>query len=729
MRLVLVLWVLVTLVSCRRVQEEEVTVAPPPEPEPACHLYSKADSLYLAGNLSEAGARLLDILSREPDQLDPVLFRLMGIYHGSAREDRFVEVLDSLEVLGYGPLTGWKVSALDLAEEPESALLYVAGTDTVLSGWLRWRSDSTESHIPVAPNMTPGQVYAAALSAGERNPFRENIIAAASVAPLFPSVRRAVLRGVLFEADEEPGWSFRFLRSADTLPGAGLLLLQLEAEADSGDVIYWLEASLGNEEEALTAALELGERFPGQYTPRWRTADLLAERGFTDEALDYSSGGDTWHRTGAALSASYYDEDYLLLSLIADTLGSTAPDSLRARAAYFVAASTRARGGSGRDQYLAMLDFALQHPGHHQARRAAYDAGKYHDCEQEWREAARAYMASLRSSGTYGGDERAHWRGGFCLYMSGMFSKADSLWKEGCEGWPVGYWRDEMLYWRARLAGERGMTDLADSLRRVLADEHPWEFYGMLAANVTGDTSGIEFTVPGIDLQEDPLCSLAVSLTAEGYGTAAVEMLSRSAAGDTAHRAMALSLMGRHGDVLWLLRNLDMRLRDDFCEKLPDSLLCFYFPAPYSELAGSATDTLELDPSMLQGIMREESYFNRWVISSAGARGVVQLMPATAYDVARWFGLPFLEEEEFFDPSVSVPYGALYIDKQKRDFGRETPLFLAAYNAGPGNASRWVDMHGWNPADPPLYIEQITYRETRMYVKKVLRSAWIYERR
>jgi soluble lytic murein transglycosylase len=126
--------------------------------------------------------------------------------------------------------------------------------------------------------------------------------------------------------------------------------------------------------------------------------------------------------------------------------------------------------------------------------------------------------------------------------------------------------------------------------------------------------------------------------------------------------------------------------------------------------------------------MREESYFNRWVISSAGARGLIQLMPGTAFDVARWNGLPFLEEEEFFMPDNSVLYGALYINRQWRSYQGEPALFLAAYNAGPGNASRWVDMHGWDPADPELYIEQITYRETRIYVKKVLRSSWIYER-
>ncbi|HRW77446.1 MAG TPA: transglycosylase SLT domain-containing protein, partial [Candidatus Sabulitectum sp.] len=106
---------------------------------------------------------------------------------------------------------------------------------------------------------------------------------------------------------------------------------------------------------------------------------------------------------------------------------------------------------------------------------------------------------------------------------------------------------------------------------------------------------------------------------------------------------------------------------------------------------------------------------------------LIQLMPATASDVARWNGLPRLTPEEFFIPEHSVLYGSLYINSQARRY-QHPAVFLAAYNAGPGNASRWIEMHGFDPDDQELYIEQITYRETRLYAKKVQRSAWIYGR-
>jgi soluble lytic murein transglycosylase len=150
---------------------------------------------------------------------------------------------------------------------------------------------------------------------------------------------------------------------------------------------------------------------------------------------------------------------------------------------------------------------------------------------------------------------------------------------------------------------------------------------------------------------------------------------------------------------------------------------------PYRELILTESADLEVPASALTGVIREESYFNRFVTSVAGARGLIQLMPGTAFDVARWYGLPQLTGEQFHDPYSSVRYGMIYIDRQYRSFGGEYPLFLAAYNAGPGNASRWRDGHGYTSSDPELFIEQITYRETRIYVKKVLRSNWLYDGR
>ena len=107
----------------------------------------------------------------------------------------------------------------------------------------------------------------------------------------------------------------------------------------------------------------------------------------------------------------------------------------------------------------------------------------------------------------------------------------------------------------------------------------------------------------------------------------------------------------------------------------------------------------------------------------------MQLMPGTARDTARQIKLRRPTPSDLLRPETNIRLGTAYLREVLGQLNDHPVLATAAYNAGPGNATRWVGMHGWNPADPEMYIEQITYRETRIYVKKVLRSAWIYERR
>jgi len=727
-RLTIASILLISVLSCSRIHDEGIPLQDQPA-ESSTDVFSKVDSLYLAGRFDQVRDSLLTILDADSLLKNEVLFRLLGLHHGRAMEVDFVSLLDSLELEGFGPLAGWKVSALDLAGSPEMAAAYVPSDQTVLSKWLLWKVDSIPLvwDVPSGPDPRHAYVIAHTAVPGSLSPAGLRYIA--EYESVFPSVRSVLLRELETAFDSSGAGMIELVDSIERTLRSEILLLRMKAAADSGSAEYWKDALHHGGEACSIAAAEILQRYPDEYTPCWEVVDSLAGNGETELALEYSGRGDGWHRIGADMAFLFESERYNDLLQLTGGISSEAPDSLRARAALFRAHALKGSGERGSVYYPAYLEFAGRYPLHSQAREAAYNAGKYYDCEQDWSSAAQAYLTSLGTIGSYGGDERAHWRGGFCLYLSGRMIEADSLWASACEKWPSGYWRDEMLFWRARLADDVGREFLRDSLLQAAADEHPWEFYGMLASRRLGLSNSAGFAVPRISLMENEICSLAVELTASGFGVPAVELLSSGSAGSEEVRAAALSIMGRHGSVLRMLRSLDIELREETDGMLPDSLLCFYFPSPYRDLALASTDSLALEADVLQGIMREESYFDRWVVSRAGARGVVQLMPGTAHDVARWYDLPYLEDDDFFDPFASVPYGALYIDRQQSSFSGEIPLFLAAYNAGPGNATRWVGMHGWNAADPEMYIEQITYRETRLYVKKVLRSAWIYERR
>ena len=98
----------------------------------------------------------------------------------------------------------------------------------------------------------------------------------------------------------------------------------------------------------------------------------------------------------------------------------------------------------------------------------------------------------------------------------------------------------------------------------------------------------------------------------DGYGTMASSMLYTTDACDPGLRAAALSLMGEHRESLSLLRRYDRELRSAGVGMLPDSLLCYYFPAPYIELTESTVSSMNIDAYIITGLMRQESYFNRF---------------------------------------------------------------------------------------------------------------------
>ncbi|WP_229678155.1 lytic transglycosylase domain-containing protein [Caldovatus sediminis] len=142
-------------------------------------------------------------------------------------------------------------------------------------------------------------------------------------------------------------------------------------------------------------------------------------------------------------------------------------------------------------------------------------------------------------------------------------------------------------------------------------------------------------------------------------------------------------------------------------------------------------DGFRIDPALLYAIARQESNFNPRAVSPAGARGLMQIMPATASYVARD---PSLRNgngaQRLHDPGLSLELGQRYLLYLARHetVGDDLIRLLAAYNAGPGNLSRWLPSNGHRD-DPFLFIESLPVPETRVYVRRVLAHSWIYASR
>ena len=129
------------------------------------------------------------------------------------------------------------------------------------------------------------------------------------------------------------------------------------------------------------------------------------------------------------------------------------------------------------------------------------------------------------------------------------------------------------------------------------------------------------------------------------------------------------------------------------------------------------------------GITRQESSFDRAAMSHVGARGLMQLMPATAREQAGKLGLPYDLGRLTSDPAYNVMLGSDYFQRLLDQWGGSAPLAIASYNAGAGNVRKWVRANGdpRSGADVVRWIEDIPFSETRNYVQRVLENAVVYD--
>ena len=148
------------------------------------------------------------------------------------------------------------------------------------------------------------------------------------------------------------------------------------------------------------------------------------------------------------------------------------------------------------------------------------------------------------------------------------------------------------------------------------------------------------------------------------------------------------------------------------------------YPLHFSSIIKSNASKNSIDPLLVQALTREESYFNPQAVSCSNAKGLMQLMPATASSVAKWEKLPSFSQLDLFKPEVNIRLGSRYLGYTHKSFNGDSMLAVAAYNGGPGNVNKWLKTISKDDLDQ--FVENIPLDETRNYVRKVFRSYWAY---
>lgn len=139
------------------------------------------------------------------------------------------------------------------------------------------------------------------------------------------------------------------------------------------------------------------------------------------------------------------------------------------------------------------------------------------------------------------------------------------------------------------------------------------------------------------------------------------------------------------------------------------------YPPAYGAQVAYESGQNNVGPLLLLSLMRQESFFDRFALSVAEARGLTQVIPPTGAHLAKSLGRATFRPDDLYDPDLAIAFGARYLRDQLTYFDGDVFRAVAAYNAGGGAAARWAR----GTADPDLFVESIGYAETREYVKSI----------
>jgi soluble lytic murein transglycosylase len=160
-------------------------------------------------------------------------------------------------------------------------------------------------------------------------------------------------------------------------------------------------------------------------------------------------------------------------------------------------------------------------------------------------------------------------------------------------------------------------------------------------------------------------------------------------------------------------------------DRLPAEVWRILFPLRYDAELRLAADQEGVDPALVAALILQESSFDPGALSRAGARGLMQVMPATGRKIARAKGRRFARAA-LHDPETSLDFGTHYLRQMSDRFSGAVEKVLAAYNAGPHRVDAWTALRGELP--PEEFIESIPFSETRGYVTIVLANREQYRR-
>src|SRR4051794_2947102 len=557
---------------------------------------------------------------------------------------------------------------------------------------------------------------------------------------------------------------------------------------DESTLRAWAERAMRPGENAATVIAFFANDKPTSGNGWARLADAYAATGRTAEALDAArrawasadlSGSDeqtVWGRYGSSFTTTDHDArvDSLLFAKKPDEAARFYSMTSAGRRAAFAARIAMQRKASDAESlYQAVVGQVTSDPGllmdrarylrsngfeqaardlaarQHKFLYPAADPGRFYDLlltlandaaqDRQWTTAFNitSHLSDVLPAGTDISQQPIDLRDNYIslVWLGGMIAldrtkqpgSAVAMFYNYARGGHSLQVQTKGNYWAGRAALAAGrFREANDYFQRAAA--YPELFYGQLALERLGKSVApppqalpqyVTTVAQRTAFNARPLVQAVRLLGQQGRSTEQalfVKALAESLDNDS-ERNLAVDLgqqIGRQDVAVWVAR----------MARVKGSM--FYVRQAYPTLPGSLSGQLW---SLAHGISRQESSFDPYAVSHAGARGMMQLMTGTAREQAGKMGVAYDGYRLISDPNYNVMIGSSYFQRMLNIWGGNVPLAVASYNAGSGNVGKWVRQYG-DPrgrVDVLKWIEAIPYVETRAYVQRVIENSVVYD--
>jgi soluble lytic murein transglycosylase len=278
-------------------------------------------------------------------------------------------------------------------------------------------------------------------------------------------------------------------------------------------------------------------------------------------------------------------------------------------------------------------------------------------------------------------------------------------------------------YWLARSLEEQGRQDEAKAIYEPLAKSR--QYYGFLASMRLKQNPSFENEKHFTDLDSlksyQPIIDQIKTLYYSKQSTQASRLLNDFISELPKNEASAL-VYWIDSDLKWYGKSVYLSNNETL-----NNQLSLRFPLAYQDTIQQYASKYGISPEFVYAIIRQESGFREDVTSSAGARGLMQVMPNTASVVSKSERIQYSDQKELFLSQKNINIGVAYLQQLSKRFSNHPILVAAAYNAGPKQVVYWLRTHP--PKEIDLWIETLPWQETRNYLKNIMAFCIVYQYR